>query len=177
MLPICCLIRRQRPRRRRPDRVGAAEKLVEGWPLAVTATTPSPTPSGSCSRPRRTSPAWSATSPAPARGERRRSELAEWRWNHATVTRAVEDLSAPELAGFDTEDRRLGERLSGLWEQRDTHQRWAAEHREASSRLDHLGIEIDTLDGRLPHSHSAHDRARVIEQRGVVLDRGLGIDL
>jgi hypothetical protein len=89
----------------------------------------------------------------------------------------VDDLIAPELAGLDKEDRRLEGRLSGLWEKREVHQRWAAEHPEASRRLDHLGIEIDTLAGRLAHSRLAHDRARVIEAPGVVRDRSLGIDL
>jgi hypothetical protein len=106
-----------------------------------------------------------------------RSELADWRLSSATAARAVEDVSAPELAGIDGEERRLGEHLSGLWEQRETYQRWAAEHPEASRRLDHLATAIDTLDARLDHSRLAHDRARVVEARGVVLDRGLGIDL
>ena len=114
-----------------------------------------------------------------SRAQRRtwRSELADWRSNHATAARAVEDLNAPERSRVDAEERGLDERLSGLWAQRETHQRWAVDHPEASRRLDHLAIEIDTLDGRLAYSRSPHDRARVIEQRGVVLDRGLGIDL
>ena len=114
-----------------------------------------------------------------SRAQRRtwRSELADWRSNHATASRAVQDLSAPEVAGIDDEERRLDERLSGLWEQRETHQRWAAEHPEASHRLDHLAADIDTLGAHLVHSRLARDRARVVETRGVVLDRGLGIDL
>jgi hypothetical protein len=106
-----------------------------------------------------------------------RSELAEWRSRHATADRAVEDLSAPEIARIHREERGLEERLSGLWTQRETHQRWAAEHPEASRRLDHLAADIDSLDARLDLRRVAHDRARVIEPRGVVLDRGLGIDL
>jgi hypothetical protein len=106
-----------------------------------------------------------------------RSELGEWRSNHATTSRAVADLSAPELAGIEGEERRLSEHLSGLWEQRETYQRWAAKHPEASRRLDHLATAIDTLEARLDHSRQVHDRARVVEPRGVVLDRGLGIDL
>jgi hypothetical protein len=47
--------------------------------------------------------------------------------------RAVEDLSAAELAGIDGEERGLGENLPGLWEQRETYQRWAAERPEASA--------------------------------------------
>jgi hypothetical protein len=106
-----------------------------------------------------------------------RTELAGWRSRSAPAARAVEDLSAPELARIDKEERGVDERLSGLWEQRETHQRWAADHPEASRRLDHLAADIDTLDARLDHSRLAHDRARVVETRGVVLDRGLGIDL
>jgi hypothetical protein len=114
-----------------------------------------------------------------ARAQRRtwRSELADWRSSRVSAARAVEVLSAPELAGIDSEERQVGERLSGLWKQREAHQRWADEHPEASRRLDRLATDIDTLDARLVHSRSAHDRARVIEARGVVLDRGLGIDL
>jgi hypothetical protein len=114
-----------------------------------------------------------------SRAQRRtwRSELAGWRSSYSTATRAVEDLSAPELARIDEEERGVEERLSGLWEQRETRQRWATEHPEASRRLDHLTIEIDTLDGRLAHSRSALDRVRASEQRRVALDRGLGIDL
>jgi conjugative relaxase-like TrwC/TraI family protein len=108
-----------------------------------------------------------------SRAERRmwRSELVDWRSNHATASRAVEDLSTPELAGIEDEERRLGERLTGLWEQHETHQRWAAEHPEASRRLDQLAVDIDALDARLAHSRMAYDRARVIETPGVVLDR------
>jgi conjugative relaxase-like TrwC/TraI family protein len=114
-----------------------------------------------------------------SRAQRRtwRSELAGWRSSYSTATRAVEDLSAPELARIDEEEREVNQRLSGLWEQRETRQRWATEHPEASRRLDHLTIEIDTLDGQMALSRSAHDRARASEPRGVVLDRGLGIDL
>jgi hypothetical protein len=106
-----------------------------------------------------------------------RSELAEWRANHATAARLLEDLSALELASIDKEPRRLGERLSSLWEQRDTHQRWAAEPPEAWRRLDLLATEIDTLDASLNRSRLAHDRATVYRGALVVLDRGLGTDL
>ena len=64
-----------------------------------------------------------------------------------------------------------------MWEQRETYRRWADDHPEASGRLDHLAVEIETLEARLYHSRCAQDRARVVETRGVVLDRGLGIDL
>jgi hypothetical protein len=83
----------------------------------------------------------------------------------------------PSSPYIDDEERRLGEHLAGLWEQRETHQRWAADHPEAWRRLDHLAADIETLDARLDHSRLAHDRARIVETRGVVLDRGLDIDL
>ena len=38
-------------------------------------------------------------------------------------------------------------------------------------------LAIDSLDARHAHNRLAHDRARVIETPGVVLDHGLGIDL
>jgi hypothetical protein len=106
-----------------------------------------------------------------------RSELAEWRSTHTTASREVSVLSAPELARIDGEELRLGQRLTGLREQRETHQRWAADHPEAWRRLDRLTADIDTLDARLDHSRSAHDRSRVVERQGLVLERGLGIDL
>ena len=106
-----------------------------------------------------------------------RSELADCRSNSAAAARAVEELSAPELARIDTKERELDQRLSGLWEQRETHHRWAADHPESSRRLDQLAAHIDALDGRLDYSRLAHDRARVVEPRGVVLDRGHGVDL
>ena len=106
-----------------------------------------------------------------------RSELVDWRSNSVSAARAVEELRAPELARIDTEERGLDQRLSGLWEQREAHQRWADDHPEASRRLDHLGADLDALDVRLDHSRLADDRARGVETRGVVLDRGLGIDL
>jgi hypothetical protein len=69
----------------------------------------------------------------------------------------------------------VGERLSGLWNQREFHQRWAADHPEAARRLDRLATDIGTLEARPDHGRSAH--AQAIETPGVVLDRGLGIDL
>ena len=69
-----------------------------------------------------------------SRAQRRtwRSELADWRSNHATAAPAVTDLSAPGLTRMDDEERRLDERLSGLWAQREGHQRWVEEHPEAT---------------------------------------------
>ena len=117
-----------------------------------------------------------------SRAERRmwRSDLAGWRSTHVAATRAVETLSAPDLARIDGEEQGLGERLSGLWEQREIHHRWAADHPEASLRLDHLAADIATLDARLDN-HRLADRAMAPERGrdvyGVGLDRGFGIDL
>lgn len=61
------------------------------------------------------------------RADRRRwrTELADWEPKHAVAVRAVADLSGPEIARIDVEDRKVGVRLPDLWGQRETHQRWA----------------------------------------------------
>ena len=109
-----------------------------------------------------------------------RSELADWRSKSATASRAVVDLSAHELARIDKEERGVEDRLSGLRERHDTHQRWSAEHPEAARRLDHLAGEIDTLGARVDQGHLSANRERAFEPargREALVERGLGIDL
>ena len=115
------------------------------------------------------------------RAERRRwrTELADWQPKLAVATRAVADLSAPETARIDAEDRNLDERLSDLSAQRERHQRWAGEHPEAAHRLDHLAGEIDSLNRSLGDDFLRPDRGRSLDERlaRIVPERSLGIDL
>jgi hypothetical protein len=86
-----------------------------------------------------------------SRSERRmwRAELSDWEPKRAAAARAVADLSAPDRACIDDEGKDLGERLSVLWKQRETHQPWVSDHPEASRRLSHLTAEIDALNRSL----------------------------
>ena len=80
--------------------------------------------------------------PAPGHPRGMALRVAGWRSRSAPAARAVKELSAPNSPA-STE---LDERLSGRWTQRETHQRWADDHPEASHRLDDLAADIDVLD-------------------------------
>ena len=111
-----------------------------------------------------------------------RAELADWKPRRVAAARAVTNISAPEIARIDDEELDLEERLSDLWGQRKTHQRWVSEHPEASRRLDHLTGEIDSLNKSLgddvlrpDHAHSLDER--LARMAGIAQDRSLGLDL
>jgi hypothetical protein len=118
------------------------------------------------------------------RADRRRwrAELADWRTKHVAATRAVTEVSGPAIARIDEEERTVGERLSDLWAQHETHQRWAGIHPEAAHRLDHLAGEIDVLNRSLGDDPHRPEHVRGFEERMARLvstaqDRSLGIDL
>jgi hypothetical protein len=119
-----------------------------------------------------------------SRAERRqwRAELAGWEPKHAAATRALAALRAPEIATIDTEERHLGERLSDLWGQRDTHQRWTSDHPEGALRLNHLAGEIDSLSRTLGDDARRPDRAPGFDERwekvaSIAHERSPGLDL
>ena len=115
------------------------------------------------------------------RADRRRwrAELVGWQPRLAAANRAVADISTPEITRIAEEERNLEERLSDLWAQRETHQRWASEHPEAAHRLDYLAAEINSLNRSLGDDSLRPDRGRGFDERlaRVVPERGLGIDL
>ncbi|HWI04198.1 MAG TPA: hypothetical protein VNT52_10330, partial [Acidimicrobiales bacterium] len=109
--------------------------------------------------------------------------LVEWRTDLASAARKVRELTAPELARLDKEEDGLQQRLSGLWNQRESYKSWASQQPEAERRLDYLTAEIgavDDLAGRtqqgrtLPRSLDPDRRAQRVPDRGRSLDLDLG---
>ena len=119
-----------------------------------------------------------------SRADRRRwrAELADWQPKSAAAARAVAGLSAPEIARINKEERALVESLSDLWEQHETHQRWASGHPEAALRLDHLTGQIGSLNRSLGDDPLRSDRARGPDDwrsrvASIAHERSLGVDL
>jgi len=111
-----------------------------------------------------------------------RAELDEWRPKVASAARLIADLTAPERARLDNDEEHLRKHLDGVWRQHEAYQSWASRHPEAERRLNHLTMEIDSLDDALDRKPPGRDlppglRPDRWAQMTRGQDRDLGLDL
>ena len=106
-----------------------------------------------------------------------RAELPERRRVLTAARRKLAEVTAPEHARLDAEEKRLTDRLAALRDDSKAYDRWSAAHPETARRLHFLKTEIASTSPVQEPPGASVEWARRWEQVARQQSQSLGMDL